>query len=207
MEESRTPVQDIQHIRSMMEKSSTFLSLSGLSGVVIGIFAGIASIILSKAFKTWMPGKDLLMGHFQDKGFLLLFCVYMGALLLLALFTAFLFTWLKARRKHHAFGDSVSIRFAVQLFIPLAAGGLFIGALFFQGYYTLLLPAMLIFYGLALINASKYTLHDIGILGLLEVVLGCSAAFWPEGALILWACGFGLLTFIYGIIMFVKYEK
>lgn len=207
MEENRTAAQELQHIRSIMEKSSTFLSLSGLSGVVIGILALIASFVLSSFFHTWFPGKAVLASFFQDRGLVLFFCVFMAGLLLLALFTAFLFTLLKARRKNHAFGDGVSIRFAVQLFIPLAAGGAFIAAILYQGLGTLILPAMLMFYGLALINAAKYTLHDIGILGVFELILGAAAAFWTEGALLLWTGGFGLMTFIYGIIMYVKYEK
>ena len=66
---------------------------------------------------------------------------------------------------------------------------------------------MLIFYGLALINSSKYTFFEIRYLGIAEIVLGLIASVFVSSGLILWAAGFGLLHIIYGIIMYYKYER
>lgn len=79
--------------------------------------------------------------------------------------------------------------------------------LIYQGHIELAAPATLVFYGLALLNASKYTLSDIRYLGLLEIVTGLMATFFIEYGLLFWAFGFGLLHIVYGIFMYYKYEK
>jgi hypothetical protein len=66
---------------------------------------------------------------------------------------------------------------------------------------------MLIFYGLALINASKYTYNDIRYLGISELLIGlCSTLFLGYG-LFFWAAGFGLAHIVYGALMYFKYDK
>jgi len=71
----------------------------------------------------------------------------------------------------------------------------------------LIAPVMLVFYGLALINASKYTLNDIRYLGYAETVIGLIACFFVDYGLLAWTIGFGALHIIYGLMMFYKYEK
>jgi len=66
-------------------------------------------------------------------------------------------------------------------------------------------PLTLIFYGLALVNASKYTLSEIRSFGIAEIVLGLIAMAFIGYGLLFWAIGFGLLHIIYGIIMHVRY--
>jgi len=91
--------------------------------------------------------------------------------------------------------------------IPLVAGGLFVGGLLYHNEWRLVAPACLVFYGLALVNASKYTLTDIRYLGLLEIVLGLVNLYYADYGLYYWAIGFGLLHIIYGLIMWWKYDK
>ena len=91
--------------------------------------------------------------------------------------------------------------------IPLTAGGIFIVILLMRGFYDIVAPASLLFYGLALINASKYTLSDVRYLGMCEVVLGLMAAFFAGYGLIFWAMGFGVLHVFYGVSMYIKYER
>jgi hypothetical protein len=93
------------------------------------------------------------------------------------------------------------------LLIPLIAGGIFIIILIGRGYYGIVAPAFLIFYGLSLVNGSKYTLRDIKYLGIMEIILGLICAFFPGYGLIFWATGFGVLHILYGSIMYFKYEK
>jgi hypothetical protein len=92
------------------------------------------------------------------------------------------------------------------LFIPLIAGGLFVAALLFHGLIFLIAPVTLIFYGLALINASKHTYHDVKYLGLIEIALGLIASFFVGYGLFVWALGFGVMHIVYGILMYLKYE-
>jgi hypothetical protein len=66
---------------------------------------------------------------------------------------------------------------------------------------------MLIFYGLALLNASKYTLKEIRYLGMSEICLGLIASAWVQFGIVFWGIGFGMLHIIYGTFMYFKYEK
>jgi hypothetical protein len=95
----------------------------------------------------------------------------------------------------------------INLAIPLAVGGIFCAILLYHGIVYLMAPAMLIFYGLALVNGSKYTLTDIRYLGLSEIVLGVFAAFFIGYGLLAWAIGFGVLHIVYGTLMYYKYER
>jgi hypothetical protein len=64
-----------------------------------------------------------------------------------------------------------------------------------------------VFYGLALVNASKYTLTDIRYLGITEIILGILNIFFLRRGLYFWALGFGVLHIIYGLVMWWKYER
>ena len=64
----------------------------------------------------------------------------------------------------------------------------------------------LIFYGLALLNAGKFTYGEIFYLGILEIITGLIAALLPSQGLIFWIVGFGILHIVYGLVMYRKYE-
>ena len=89
----------------------------------------------------------------------------------------------------------------------MLAGAIFAFKFLFDEQVSYVAPTCLAFYGLALINGSKYTLSDIKYLGLLEVALGCICLFIPGYGLLFWAIGFGALHVLYGIIMWNKYDK
>jgi hypothetical protein len=93
------------------------------------------------------------------------------------------------------------------LLVPLAAGGVFCIALLYHGIIYLIAPATLLFYGLALLNASKYTLSEIRWLGITEMLLGLTASIIPGYGLLVWAIGFGILHIIYGMVMYLRYER
>jgi hypothetical protein len=191
---------DIAEIRSLMEQSSKFLSLSGLSGLsagAVGIAAyGIARIELAG------QGSEI-----AGVASLTLYCIEAVATLLCALGLATYFSTRMAKRKGLAVWTAATKYLLVNLFIPLAAGGVFCATLLYHGFYSLIAPATLIFYGLALLNSSKYTLREIRYLGLSEICLGLFGAIWFEYGLIFWCAGFGVLHILYGSYMYVKYEK
>jgi len=93
------------------------------------------------------------------------------------------------------------------LIIPLAAGGLFAAGLLYHNEWKFVAPACLVFYGLALVNASKYTLSDIRYVGIMEILLGLINMYVVDYGLYFWAAGFGVLHIVYGLIMWWKYEK
>ena len=93
------------------------------------------------------------------------------------------------------------------LCVPLIVGGLFCFILWYHGLVMLIAPTTLIFYGLALLNTSSYTLIEVRYLALAEILLGLLAALMLDSWLVLWAIGFGVLHIVYGTFMYMKYEK
>ncbi|MEQ8702513.1 MAG: hypothetical protein RIC19_01275 [Phaeodactylibacter sp.] len=203
----------LTEIRSIMERSSRFISLSGLSGVAAGIWALLGASAAFWYLGTTPFGKEL--PYIMDPGATgalglspLRFFLLNGTLVLvLALSTGIYFTTRKARKRGLPIWDRLTRRLLINLFIPLAAGGVFCLALLKHGEASLVAPATLIFYGLALLNASKYTLNDIRYLGLTEIGIGLLAAFFPGYGLEFWALGFGLMHIVYGTVLYFKYER
>jgi hypothetical protein len=200
-------------IRSMMERSSKFISLSGLSGILAGIYAligaGIAYQIIYGGQNTFTSlnvgdgGFNLIINIL---GFAQLFSVAL-IVLLASLITCIILTIRKAKRKGQQVWGSVSKQVLFNMAVPLVAGGILILILFSRGYFGVLAPASLIFYGLALVNASNFTFKDVRYLGISEIGLGLLAALLPGYGLLFWAIGFGVLHIVYGSIMYFKYDK
>lgn len=195
----------------MMERSSRFISLSGLSGVSAGICALIGAYIAH----TWIIAYYDANGYVSRHGYMRdgandlkwkLIGLAAGVLAA-ALVTSTWFTWRKASKSQLPIWDHASKKLAVNMAIPLAAGGFFVLGLLNYSDWNYVAPACLVFYGLSLVNASKYTLTDIRYLGILEIALGCVSMYYPHDGLYFWAAGFGVLHIIYGLIMWWKYEK
>lgn len=202
----------LTEIRSLMERSSRFISLSGLSGVCAGVFAlagaTAAYIYLNIDFSSnrYYEYAFNESGNF-DIGFFTFFFINAACVLTGSLAAGSFFTIRKARKKGQTIWDKTAQRLLINLMIPLTAGGIFCLVLLHHRLVALIAPATLIFYGLALINASKYTLNDIRYLGITEIVLGLIASVYIGYGLIFWAVGFGVLHIVYGIVMYNKYER
>ncbi len=203
-------LQDVKDIRRMMERSSRFISLSGLSGVAAGVFALVAAwVARSFIFKNYYDEYDV-RGRFDDNSFSVLkiqLISLAAAVLALAFLTAFYFTWRKSNKLGVSLWNHTSRRLFWNMVIPLVAGGLFILGMLQYDDWRFVSPACLIFYGLALVNASKYTLTDIRYLGYCEIAVGLVNMQWIGYGLYFWALGFGVLHVIYGIVMWWKYER
>ncbi|MEM8524051.1 MAG: hypothetical protein AAGG68_05390 [Bacteroidota bacterium] len=200
-------------IRSIMERSTRFISLSGLSGVGAGLCALIgAAVAFYYIGKQPFAGQQLYYETGRDAyrwgmdfyQFFLLdgFLVLVGALA-----CGIFFTTQKARKKGQKVWDKLTLRLLVNLAIPLFTGAIFCYALYEYKVVGLIAPATLIFYGLALVNASKYTLRDLKYLGLIEIGIGLLALFNLGYGLEFWTIGFGILHIGYGFYMWWKYEK
>lgn len=195
---------DLAHIRSMMERSSRFLSLSGLSGVgagVVGLIAGIFAIVVLKKYHV-----DFSTDYVFNRELVLELFILGVSALLLAIFCGCYFTIRKSKKLGLQIWTATTKKILIQLAIPLAVGGIFVLALLQYNLYGLVAGTTLIFYGLALVNAEKYTYSDIKYLGFLEIILGCLSLFFIGKALIFWTVGFGVLHIVYGIILHRKYK-
>lgn len=202
--------EQLQHIRSMMEKSSRFISLSGLAGV----FAGLFALLGAGAFHIFLNRKlnygytDFAKTVPVDISLSLLQFVILdgAAILFFSILFAIYFTTRKARSIGQTIWDSSARRMILSLAVPLIAGGIYCIVLLKYGWFGLIAPTTLIFYGLALINAGKHTLDEIKYLGISELVLGLIGLFFIGYGITLWVIGFGILHIIYGLMMYARYE-
>lgn len=198
--------EDLASIRNIMERSNKFLSLSGLSGILAGTFALIGSVI--GYYLVYYPHSPFgfRVRYVNEKEVVFQLLLTAGLVLTASLLAGFLLSTRKARKKGQTIWNKSSRRFLTHLSVPLLAGGILILALISRGYFMIVAPATLIFYGLALINASHFTYSDVRYLGYLQICLGLLCAFLPGFGLIFWALGFGVLHIIYGGLMLYKYE-
>lgn len=210
MNENNPHLEALNDIRQMMKQSNRFLSLSGLSGVFAGLYAlagaWFGDIIINNYIDAIRAGEEGLKAYNK----MIMQCILVSALVLgLSLATALYFSAQRAKKTGQKLFDHTAWRLVVNLMVPLIAGGGFCLAMLYHTDERALMvgPATLVFYGLALVNGSKYTLHDIRYLGYLEIGLGIIACFLPGFGLVFWAIGFGLLHIIYGSIMWYKYER
>jgi len=193
--------EDIKVIREMMEKSSKFLSFNGLSIVYAGLFAiagaGIACYYLSR-----IPG--YIVFDSTDRALYLI----VDAIIVLGLSVATVtfFCWRKAKRNKQTLFNSTTRRAAYNLLLPLTAGGIFSLIFLLRGNIDVASSATLLFYGLGLINASKYTFSELHYLGIIEVILGILAAIFLTKSILFWVIGFGVCHIIFGLFMYFKYD-
>lgn len=209
MSDHQQSLQDLADIRRMMEESSRFLSLSGLSGVSAGIVALIGAYVGQLYLVQWELEStlDQIMGYDNRQEHLWKLVGIALVILVCAAAAASFFTIRRTKARGERLWTKAARRTLINLLLPLAAGGIFCIQLAWYGAGLLVAPAMLIFYGLAVINAGKYTFKEIRMLGASEIVLGLIAAFYPGHGILFWAIGFGLFHILYGTIMYVKYER
>jgi hypothetical protein len=211
MDETQEHLAALKDIRQMMERSSRFISLSGLSGVFAGTFALAGAFVANYKLGISFTHYNYLEAHstrwLMFDEFMWFFILDAGLVLLASLLVCTLLTIRNSRKRGIAIWDGTAKRLLINLMIPLAAGGIFCLALFYQGHWGMVAPATLLFYGLALLNASKYTVNDVRYLGMCQIGLGLIGSVFIGYGLLLWAIGFGLLHIIYGGVMYFKYER
>lgn len=201
MKKEKDYIKDIAEIRSMMERSSKFLSLSGWAGIMAGFYA-IAGVFVAYNVYGFNPDEIFYSSSELPKIVMLGFLI-----LILALVSAMFFSWKKAREQSEYLWTPTSRRLLVHMANPLVTGGILLLILISKGLIGLIAPLSLLFYGLALYNASKYTLSEVKYLGFVQLGLGLMSSYFIEFGLLFWAIGFGIVHIIYGIIMYIRYEK
>lgn len=206
MEDIKGHLKDIQEIRAMMERNSKFLSLSGLSGISAGLVALGGAVVA-----WWHMGRSLdviriPIKHTRGEIYTFL-ALDAGLVMVLALGLASFFSMRMAKKKNLPLWTPTSKLLLFHLLIPLVTGGAFCLILFGHGNIALIPSSMLLFYGMALLNASKFTLPEIRYLGVSELLLGLACAAWEGHGLIFWSLGFGIAHIVYGAVMYYKYER
>jgi F0F1-type ATP synthase membrane subunit c/vacuolar-type H+-ATPase subunit K len=195
----------IKDIRKIMERSSRFISLSGWSGISAGICALIGAWVAQRRAGSYFDAAretDDSIKTLRSDLILIAAAVFASALIL-----AFLFTYLKSKKEGVAIWGNAARRLLWNTLLPMVVGGTLIIKMYMEEYDNLIIPSMLIFYGLALINGSKYTMGEVRYLGYGEVLTGIISLVIVSNQLYIWAFGFGVLHIIYGISMWRKYDR
>ncbi|MBC7722451.1 MAG: hypothetical protein H7068_10540 [Pedobacter sp.] len=215
MNDNKAHLESLKDIKSMMERSSRFISLSGKSGIAAGICALIGAWFANDLVSS--KGEYNSIGNIISRydGYTTTLHEYMGEkLFTIAFFTfvaafisAFFFTYLRSIKNRQPIWDVTAKRLMINVSVPIVVGGIFLLKMVWEGAYSFVAPGCLIFYGLALVNASKYTLSEVRYLGYGQLFLGLVSLWFTGYAMYFWAMGFGVLHIIYGFIMWVKYER
>jgi hypothetical protein len=203
----KNPEEELAEIKSMMERSTRFLSLSGLSGILAGIYslaaAGLAWYWIYFPSSSWGAGAATLSFREVLNQLLLLGL----ATLIASVSTAYFLSKKKGSNSSQIFWTPASKRFLQALFLPVALGGFFCFALLHERAFGLIPAATLIFYGIGLVQSAQFTLGEIKNLGYTQLGLGLIAAFFPDFGLLCWALGFGAFHVVYGALMYFRHER
>jgi len=200
--EAKDYLKDISEIKDLMNKSSLFISLSGLAGIMAGIYALIGAYISHLLISQYESRYITLESNIFKLIVLIAFLVFT-----FSVGTAAILTYFKAKKQGEKVWNSASKRLLVNFLIPLLTGGIFALLLLRNQDYGLIAPVTLIFYGLSCVNASKYTFRDVRYLGITITILGLIATAFSGYALQFWALGFGVCHIVYGTIMHFKYDS
>lgn len=209
--ENKEALDTLHDIKNLMEKSTKFLSISGISSILVGIYAcigtGVAYYILAKpGISTTITRIPFLNVNTSQR--LTQICIVALVVLVLSLVTVFTMSYRKAiKANRNIFTDKSVYRLLWNFFLPLFTGGVLCVSLLWHHHYGLTSSIMLIFYGLSLVNCSKYTYSDIRYLGYAEILLGLIDSFVVNHALVFWVIGFGLLHIAAGIYFYYKVER
>ena len=221
MDEHLQHLDTLKDIKRMMERSSRFISLSGLSGIAAGACAlagaWFANNVVNNDVRYGNGNEVRELGHSGTGGLEsgaglqhylnnTLIQIAIGVLVA-ALALGFLFTYLRSRKTNTPIWGVTAKRLLINVSIPMIVGGIFILRLIDSGSYGLIAPGCLIFYGLGLLNASKYTLAEVRYLGYAQILLGIINLQVVDYGLLFWALGFGVLHIVYGVFMWWKYER
>ncbi len=193
-------LEDLKDIKDLMDRSSRFISLSGLSGVFAGVFALIGAYLAYETVYHQQSYVDYRKAVIDLQSVLQLIAIA-AAVIVLSFTCGIYFTKKKAKEKQQQLWDRSTKLLLSSFLIPLVTGGILCLMLLIKGYIGFVAPFTLIFYGLALVNASKYTLSQVKSLGILEIILGLVATHYIGYGLIFWAIGFGLLHIVYGLLI------
>ena len=205
MGNAKENLETLQDIKRIMERSSRFISLSGWSGIAAGFCALLGAGFARQRIQYYYAHEYITTGTPGDLKrdlILVAFFTFLAAFIL-----ASFFTFLRSKKEGVAIWGVSARRLLWNTSIPLIAGGFLLWRMIDWKEYDFLVPGSLLFYGLALVNGSKYTMGEVRWLGYGELILGFISLCVPHNELLFWSLGFGLFHIIYGIAMWWKYER
>lgn len=207
MSQNEAYQKDLESIRNLMERSVKFLSLSGLSGILAGVYALAGAVVAYNLVGQPKSPLEYLQKSAYQQDLATKLLIIAIIVLATSLITGYVMADKKAKKQGVKVWNATSKRLVINLAIPLVTGALFILILLWNGHYGIAAPACLVFYGLALLNASANLFDEIRYLGYCEIVLGLACALLPGYGLFFWATGFGVLHVLYGTLMYKKYDR
>lgn len=206
--DSQNYLNDISEIKNLMNRSSRFLSLSGLSGILAGCYALVGAwLAYDIVYATEAPSKEAYKSIVLYELEMFQLFGIAAIVLILSIITGFILSWRKAKKSGEKMWNATSKRFLINFLIPLATGGFFILFLIEKEIYAFVAPLTLVFYGLACVNASKYTLGYVRYLGITMLIIGLLSVYFLGYGLYFWALGFGICHIVYGALMYFKYDR
>jgi len=199
-------LQDLNEIKNIMNRSTRFMSLSGLSGILAGLYALIGAFLAKNILNNFLDSSKhrllLKYGNLQTEFLVIAFVVA-----ILSIITAYFLSKQKAKKQGVKIWDSTTKRLLFHFLVPLVTGGILSLQMIHFGFYGFIAPMTLIFYGLSIVNASKYTIGNVKYLGFAEIILGLITMQYIGYGIYFWAIGFGAFHIIYGTIMYFTIEK
>lgn len=208
--EAKDYLKDIKDIKEMMSKSSQFISLSGLSGILAGIYALMGAIMANSILPSYdKMGYELNHKTFNltEREIVVKLLLIASSVIVLSIVSGVILSASKAKKQKEILWNVSSKRLLINFGIPLITGGIFALLLIQKEYYGIIAPVTLLFYGMGCVNASKYTFRDVKYLGITLIVLGLLATYFTGYGLLFWALGFGVCHVIYGTMMYFKYDR
>lgn len=207
MKKEQEYFRDLAEIRSMMERSSKFMSLSGWAGIIAGVYALVGVYLVYDVLDIALDAPNGSLSPINIIGEFFPLLALAAIILILALTTAVLLSHQKAKKRGEKIWNGTSKRLLAHMAVPLVTGGMLILILISKGLVVLAAPLSMVFYGIALFNASRFTFEMLKYLGSIQIILGLASAYYTHYGLLFWAIGFGLFHIIYGTYMHFKYER
>jgi len=203
--QQENPLEQLQHIKSMMEKSTRFVSLSGWSGIIAGLSA-LVGVYLAYGKINTVSSKSIYDNSMPNREALIIELMFIAiGVFIVAFVFSIIFTYLQSKKQEKPIWNTTVRRLLFNTLFPILVGGIFILKLVEYNYIEFISSACLLFYGLGLVNGSTYTLGEVRYLGYSQIVLGIISLFFLPQGLLFWSLGFGVLHIIYGIAMWKKY--
>lgn len=190
-------LESVFEIKELMEKSSKFISISGIAAILAGIYALVGAYVATQIITQGM----CLSATLESMAIIAL------SVLAAAAVTAGILSYCKSKKTGQKFFSRLTYRALWNFSLPMLAGGVVCVSILMRGYYDIMASVMLLFYGLALVNTSKFTYSSVAWLGYAFICLGAVDSFWAGHSLLFWAIGFGGFHILYGILFYLHYER
>lgn len=190
-------LESVFEIKELMEKSSKFISISGIAAILAGIYALVGAYIATQVIT-----QDTYLSAILSS-----MAIIASSVLAAAAVTAGILSYYKSKKTGQKFFSRLTYRALWNFSLPMLAGGVVCVSILMRGYYDIMASVMLLFYGLALVNTSKFTYSSVAWLGYAFICLGTVDSFWTGHSLLFWAIGFGGFHILYGILFYLHYER